>query len=245
MGMERLKALARQGVSAYSFPKKYGGSEKKGDHIVVFEMLAYSDLSLTVKFGVQFGLFGGALHMLGTERHHKQYLEAMHRAKLLGCFAMTETGHGSNVKGLQTTAIYDKEADEIIIHSPNQTAGKEYIGNALHSTMAVVFAQLTVEEQQCGVHAILVPLRNEKMELLPGIIVEDNGYKMGLNGVDNGRIWFDHVRVFRENLLNKYGGINKSAITKVHCKTHPSAFYYAWRTGGWADMCRTGRHQCC
>jgi acyl-CoA oxidase len=207
--LEQVKALAKQGVSAYSFPKKYGGGERKGDHIAVFEMLAYSDLSLTVKFGVQFGLFGGALHMLGTERHHKKYLEAMHRAELLGCFAMTETGHGSNVNGLQTTATFDKNTEEIIVHSPNLAAGKEYIGNALHSTLAAVFAQLIVDGENHGVHAVLVPLRNEMGELLPGVTVKDNGYKMGLNGVDNGRIWFDQVRVPKENLLDKYGGINE------------------------------------
>ena len=223
--LEQVKALAKQGVSAYSFPKKYGGGEKKGDHIAVFETLAYGDLSLTIKFGVQFGLFGGALYMLGTERHHKKHLEAMHRAELLGCFAMTETGHGSNVKELQTTATLDKNTDEIIIHSPDFAAGKEYIGNALHSTMAAVFAQLIVGGENHGVHAVLVPLRNEKGELLPGITVKDNGYKMGLNGVDNGRIWFDQVRVPRENLLNKYGGINDNGEYESSLKNPSKRFF--------------------
>ncbi len=223
--LEQVKALAKQGVSAYSFPKKYGGGEKKGDHIAVFEMLSYGDLSLTIKFGVQFGLFGGALYMLGTEQHHKKYLEAMHRAELLGCFAMTETGHGSNVKGLHTTATFDKTTNEIIVHSPSFDAGKEYIGNAMHSTMAAVFAQLIVDGENHGVHAVLVPLRNEKGELLPGITVKDNGYKMGLNGVDNGRIWFDHVRVPKENLLNKYGGINENGEYESPLKNPSKRFF--------------------
>lgn len=207
--LEQVKALAKQGVSAYSFPKKYGGGQRHGDHIAVFEMLAYSDLSLTIKFGVQFGLFGGAVYLLGTEDHHRKYLEAMHTANLLGCFAMTETGHGSNVKGLHTTATYDSKTDEIIIHSPNPAAGKEYIGNAMHSEMAAVFAQLIVNGENHGVHAILVPLRDKEKNLLKGIDVKDCGYKLGLNGVDNGRIWFDQVRVPRENLLNRYGDIDK------------------------------------
>ncbi len=207
--LEQVKALAKQGVSAYSFPTQYGGFEKSGDHIAVFEMLGYGDLSLAIKFGVQFGLFGGAVYMLGTEKHHKKYVEAMHRAELLGCFAMTETGHGSNVKGLHTTATYDHDTQEIIIHSPDEAAGKEYIGNAMHSTMAAVFAQLIVNGENHGVHAVLVPIRNEKGEVLPGVTVKDCGYKMGLNGVDNGRIWFDQVRVPKDNLLNKYGDITE------------------------------------
>lgn len=223
--LQQVKALAEQGVSAYSFPKRYGGGEKKGDHIAVFEMLGYGDLSLTVKFGVQFGLFGGALYMLGTERHHQKYLEAMHRAELLGCFAMTETGHGSNVKGLHTTATFDAEKDELVIHSPNHAAGKEYIGNAMHSTMAAVFAQLIVDGQSHGVHAVLVPLRDENGELLPGVTVKDNGYKMGLNGVDNGRIWFDQVRVPRENLLDKYGGIDEEGKYESPLKNPSRRFF--------------------
>ena len=208
--LEQVKSLAKQGVSAYSFPKIYGGGERNGDHMAVFEMLALNDLSLTVKFGVQFGLFGGALYLLGTEKHHRKYLEAMHKAELLGCFAMTETGHGSNVKGLETKAVYDHDSRELIIDSPNPSAGKEYIGNALHSSMSAVFAQLIVDGVNHGVHAILVPLRNQKNDVLPGITIEDCGYKLGLNGVDNGRIWFDNVRVPVTNLLNRYGDISEN-----------------------------------
>lgn len=203
------KELAKQGISAYAFPKKYGGFEKTADQIKVFEMLGYHDLSLLIKFGVQFGLFGGAVLNLGTEKHHKKYIEALHKAELLGCFAMTETGHGSNVNGLETTATYDSTTKELIVHSPNVQAGKEYIGNALHSTMAAVFAQLIVDGASHGVHAILVPLRDESGNTLPGVKVEDCGYKVGLNGVDNGRIWFDKVRVPVENLLDRYGQIDE------------------------------------
>ena len=121
---------------------------------------------------------------------------------------MTETGHGSNVKGLETTAIYNPENDTILIHSPSRMAGKEYIGNALHSEMAVVFAQLIVAGENHGVHAVIVPIRDTSGNLLQGIEVADSGYKMGLNGVDNGRIWFDNVSVPRHNLLNRYGDIS-------------------------------------
>ncbi len=205
---DRLIALSQQGISAYAFPKKYGGLEKYGEHIAAFETLGYGDQSLAIKFGVQVGLFGGAVFQLGTEKHHKLYVEPLMKGELLGCFAMTETGHGSNVKDLETTATYDHSTREIIVHSPRYASGKEYIGNALHSTMSAVFAQLIVDGENQGVHTVLVPLRNEKHELLPGIKVEDCGHKMGLNGVDNGRIWYNEVRVPVDNLLNRYGSIN-------------------------------------
>ena len=204
------KLLADQGLGATSYPIEYGGLNDIGNYAAIFETLGYHDLSLSIKFGVQFGLFGGSILWLGTKKHHDLYLQKTGTTELLGCFAMTETGHGSNVRGLKTTATYDPKTDEIIVHSPNLEAGKEYIGNALHSQMASVFAQLIVNGENHGVHAILVPLRNENNELLPGRKVEDCGYKVGLNGVDNGRIWFDQVRVPKENLLNRFGDIDQN-----------------------------------
>ena len=185
--------------------KEFGGGGRVGDHITVFETLAYGDLSLLIKFGVQFGLFGGSIYNLGTEKHHRKYIDLLGKGELLGCFAMTETGHGSNVRGLETTAIYNHDKKTITVHSPNREAGKEYIGNALHCSMASVFAQLIVGGENHGVHAVLVPIRDKNGHLLEGIEVEDCGYKVGLNGVDNGRIWFDNVEVPVDNLLNRYG----------------------------------------
>jgi acyl-CoA oxidase len=208
--LEWCQLMANQGYGAWAFPKEYGGAGDMSGYISIFEASAYFDLSLSIKFGVQFGLFGGSVFWLGTKKHHDKYIKAIGNLDLPGCFAMTETGHGSNVRGLETTAIYDAATKEIIINTPNYEAGKEYIGNALHSRMASVFAQLIVNGENHGVHAILAPLRDENHKLLPGIKVEDNGYKLGLNGVDNGRIWFDNIRVPCENLLDRYGAIDEN-----------------------------------
>jgi acyl-CoA oxidase len=203
------QALAEQGYGALAYPTQYGGKGDMGAYIAVFQTVATHDLSLTVKFGVQFGLFGGAVFNLGTEQHHRQYLEPTGTTALLGCFAMTETGHGSNVKDLETTATYDHATRSITVHTPHEGAGKEYIGNALHGSMAAVFAQLIVDGVSHGIHAVLVPYRDAAGNLLPGITVRDCGYKLGLNGVDNGRLWFDQVKVPKENLLNRYGDIDE------------------------------------
>ena len=202
--------LAQQGLGSYAYPLKYGGSDDMGSYMTIFEMLGYHDLSFAIKFGVQFGLFGGSIQWLGTKRHHDLYLEKTGKLELAGCFAMTETGHGSNVRGLETTASYDEKESVFVIQTPGRNAGKEYIGNAIHGKMATVFAQLIVKGKNHGVHAILVPLRNGKGELLPGVEVEDCGYKMGLNGIDNGRIWFSNVKVPRENLLNRFGDVDEA-----------------------------------
>ncbi|GAA1511092.1 acyl-CoA dehydrogenase [Nocardioides humi] len=202
--------MAGTGASAMGFPEEYGGGGDIGASIAAFESLAYGDLSVLVKVGVQFGLFGGAILQLGTQRHHDAYLADVVSGRLLGCFAMTETGHGSNVQALGTVATYDPATSEFVVTTPTHEAGKDYIGNAArHARVAVVFAQLEVAGERHGVHALVVPLRDEAGEPLPGVRIEDDGAKMGLNGVDNGRIWFDGVRVPREALLNRFADVTE------------------------------------
>ncbi len=206
--LERARALAAGGLPSRGFETAYGGRDDIGGSLTFFEMLGLVDLNLMVKAGVQWGLFGGALQALGTERHHRRYLAPMMSLELPGCFAMTETGHGSDVQSLRTTATYDGATQEFVVHTPDDDARKDYIGNAARDgRVAVVFAQLVTHGEQHGVHALVVPLRDEAGRPCPGVRIEDCGHKGGLNGVDNGRIWFDSVRVPREALLDRYGSV--------------------------------------
>ena len=207
--MEQLKIMAAHGAAEDGFKKEHGGNGDVGAAVTRIEMLAMSDLSLMVKAGVQWGLFGGAIENLGTDRHHQAYVPRIISLDLLGCFAMTETGHGSDVQALETTATYDASTQEFVIDSPTRTARKDYIGGAAETaTVAAVFAQLiTPDGQGHGVHCFVVPIRDDDGNDLPGVTTSDCQYKGGLPGVDNGRIQFDHVRIPRENLLNKYADV--------------------------------------
>jgi acyl-CoA oxidase len=205
---EQLELLAKGGHPLTGFPEAYGGSDDVGGSVVAFEVLGFGDLSLMVKAGVQWGLFGGAVQALGTREHHDRYLPSIMNLDLPGCFAMTETGHGSDVQHLRTTATYDPATEEFVVHTPDVLARKDYIGNAARDgRMAVVFAQLVSAGEEHGVHALMVPLRDRDGRVLPGVSIEDCGHKAGLNGVDNGRISFDHVRVPRSALLDRYGSV--------------------------------------
>jgi acyl-CoA oxidase len=208
--MDWARSLADQGLTAPGFPERYGGRGDPGANVAGFETVALGDLSLLVKFGVQFGLWGGAVQQLGTERHHDRYLRQTASLQIAGCFAMTEAGHGSDVQQLQTTATYDPDAGEFVIQTPDDEARKEYIGNAAcHGHVAAVFAQLIVAGENHGVHCLVVELRDADGNLRPGVRIEDCGEKLGLNGVDNGRIWFTDVRVSRDALLNRYGDVDE------------------------------------
>jgi acyl-CoA oxidase len=205
---EQVRAIAKTDGPKLLFPKEYGGIDEVGAAITSFETQAFGDLSLLVKGGVQWGLFGGTVRHLGTKIHHERYLEDIMNVELPGCFAMTETGHGSDVQSLRTTATYDVTTQEFVISTPDDGARKDYIGNAArHGRMAAVFAQLETAGEGHGVHAFLVPIRDADGAVAPGVRIEDDGLKAGLNGVDNGRIGFDDVRVPREALLDRYGSV--------------------------------------
>lgn len=122
--LEQLKLLAAAGAADNGFKKEHGGTGDVGAAVTMIEMLAMSDLSLMVKAGVQWGLFGGAIENLGTERHHEAYVPNIINLELLGCFAMTETGHGSDVQSLETTATYDPKTDEFVINSPTPSSAR-------------------------------------------------------------------------------------------------------------------------
>jgi acyl-CoA oxidase len=205
---EQMRIMAANGAAEDGFKKEHGGNGDVGAAVTQIEMLAMSDLSLMVKAGVQWGLFGGAIENLGTERHHQAYVKKLIDLELLGCFAMTETGHGSDVQALETTGTYDPDTQEFVIDSPTPSSRKDYIGGAANTArVAAVFAQLITKGEGHGVHCFVVPIRDDDGNDLPGVTTSDCQYKGGLPGVDNGRIQFDQVRIPRENLLNKYADV--------------------------------------
>jgi acyl-CoA oxidase len=206
----QLKYLVDNEAVHRAFPAALGGSDDHGGNIAGFEELVVADPSLQIKAGVQWGLFGSAVMHLGTAEHHTKWLPGIMNLDIPGCFAMTETGHGSDVASIATTATYDPDAEEFVIHTPFRAAWKDYIGNAANDGLgAVVFAQLVTRGVNHGVHAFFVDLRDpDTKEFLPGIGGEDDGVKGGLNGIDNGRLHFTNVRVPRTNLLNRYGNVD-------------------------------------
>lgn len=220
------RELAKAGFPKLGMPKSVGGDEDPFGQIAAFEMLGYHDVSLLIKYGVQFGLYGGSIYHLGTERHHQKYLRDCYTLKTPGGFAMTELGHGSNVRDITTTATYDVATDEFVLHSPLPSSGKTYIGNAAqHAQNVTTFAQLVIGEKRHGVHAFVTPIRDTEGNVLAGVTIEDNGLKEGLNGVDNGKIWFDHVRIPRENLLDRFAQVSPEGVYSSEIQNESARFF--------------------
>uniref|UniRef100_A0A0V0J4W4 Acyl-coenzyme A oxidase n=1 Tax=Schistocephalus solidus TaxID=70667 RepID=A0A0V0J4W4_SCHSO len=172
------------------------------------ELSAILDPSMTTKMTVQFNLFGGTILKLGTEKHH-QILNGVDSLEEVGCFGLTELGYGNNAVEMETTATYDKSKQEFVLNTPTPKAAKYWITNgALHAHHCVVFAQMFIDGQHYGVHTFLVPIRGRDLQPMSGVSIEEMGSKMGLNGVDNARLNFNHVRVPRDALLDRYSSVS-------------------------------------
>jgi len=189
------------------------------------ELVGIADPSFWTRFGVHYGLFLGAIRSGATSNQFNYWLEkgVLGLNGMIGCFAMTELAHGSNVAGLETTATFDEKTDEFVIHTPTISATKWWIGGAASTaTHCACFAQMWVLGKCYGTKTFIVPLRDPRtFQTLPGITIGDIGKKMGRDGIDNGYIQFTYVRVPRSYMLQKHtqvtrkGQVYEPALTQL------------------------------
>ncbi len=203
LAFARLRKLCEPGlVSVFDFlsdPRKI---------FAAHEMAALCDGSMTTKMTVQFNLFGGTLVKFGDRKRFASVLEGISTLKDVGCFGLTELGFGNNAVEMETEATYDPATEEFIVNSKTVLSQKYWITNGYcHAHWCIVFAQLQIKGESYGVHAFLVPIRDKNLGTKEGVVIQDMGHKMGMNGVDNARLWFKDVRIPRGNLLDAYSQV--------------------------------------
>ncbi|KAK2745917.1 hypothetical protein FQN57_003530 [Myotisia sp. PD_48] len=137
--------------------------------------------------------------------------------KIIGAYAQTEMGHGSNVRGIELEAKWDPDTKEFILHSPYLTASKWWNGTlGRTANHAIVVAQLYLPRPgsktdyvSYGPHPFIVQIRDMKThQPLEGIVIGDIGPKYGYNTMDNGYMLFDKFRIPHAALLNRYSGVD-------------------------------------
>ncbi|XP_010941056.1 peroxisomal acyl-coenzyme A oxidase 1 [Elaeis guineensis] len=163
---------------------------------------------------LHWGMFVPAIKGQGTDEQQKKWLPLAYKMQIIGCYAQTELGHGSNVQGLETTATFDPKTDEFIIHSPTLTSSKWWPGGlGKISTHAVVYARLITDGKDHGINGFIVQLRSlDDHSPLPGITIGDIGTKFGngaYNTMDNGVLRFDHVRIARNQMLMRVSQVTR------------------------------------
>lgn len=146
----------------------------------------------------------------GTPEQHKLFLKKAENYEIIGCYAQTELGHGSNVRGLETTATWNSDDKSFTLHSPHLTASKWWIGSmGRTANHAVVMAQLIINGKSYGPHPFVLQIRDMKThEPLENIHVGDIGPKFGYNTMDNGFLLLNNVKVPHAHMLAKFSSVD-------------------------------------
>ncbi|KAK6851455.1 hypothetical protein PG995_012577 [Apiospora arundinis] len=162
----------------------------------------------------------------GTPEQQKLFLKKAENYEIIGCYAQTELGHGSNVRGLETTATWNQADKTFIIHSPTLTASKWWIGTlGKTANYAVVMAQLIINGKHYGPHPFLVQIRDLKThEVLPDVHVGDIGPKFGFNTMDNGFLLLNQLKIPHVNMLARFSRVDPES-GKYQRPANPSLIY--------------------
>ncbi|CAI5730645.1 unnamed protein product [Hyaloperonospora brassicae] len=171
--------------------------------------ILYKTMGEPLGIDVHRAMFIPTLENQGDDEQRAKWLPLAKQFKILGAYAQTELGHGSNVQGIETVATFDKATQEFIVDSPTLTSRKWWPGGlGKTATHAIVHARLTLDGQDVGVQAFIVQLRSTHDHMpLPGIEVGDIGPKVGFNAVDNGYCAFHRIRIPRKNMLMRHAKV--------------------------------------
>jgi acyl-CoA oxidase len=160
--------------------------------------------------GVHYSMFVESIMSLAGKEQREEWMDLIRRRVMLGTYAQTELGHGSNVRGLETTAEYDPLTQEFTVNSPTLTATKFWPGSlGTFANTVVLFAKLILNGKDFGIHPFLLPIRDlTTHQTLPGIEVGDIGPKFGYATMDNGFIVIHQAKIPLKNLLSRFGRVN-------------------------------------
>uniref|UniRef100_A0AAQ5WVY9 Acyl-coenzyme A oxidase n=1 Tax=Amphiprion ocellaris TaxID=80972 RepID=A0AAQ5WVY9_AMPOC len=171
---------------------------------------SYSNLFIPPEpLDLHLGMFLPTLLNQATPEQMDRFFMPAWNLEIIGTYAQTEMGHGTHLRGLETTATYDPATQEFVLNSPTVSSIKWWPGGlGKTSNYAIVLAQLYSLGNCHGLHAFIVQIRDiSTHKPLPGIVVGDIGPKFGFHEVDNGFLKLENVRIPRENMLMKYSKV--------------------------------------
>ncbi|XP_056380445.1 peroxisomal acyl-coenzyme A oxidase 2 isoform X1 [Hyla sarda] len=215
---ERYEGAVRNTFHLKRKMKEMGLDENSSEIGYVYRALG-GEIALNIH-----NVFMKTINALGTDEQIAKWLPLARNYKILGTYAQTELGHGTYLRGLETTATFDPNTQEFIIDTPKITATKWWPGDLGKTcTHAVVQAQLYSNGMKYGMHPFIVPIRSlEDHSSLPGITVGDIGPKMSFEHIDNGFVMMRNIRIPKENMLSRYsqvlpdGSYVKSGSEKIN-----------------------------
>ena len=162
----------------------------------------------TGPLSLHYGVFMSTLRSQTSDEQKRWWLGRAQKLGFIGCYAQTELGHGSNVRGLQTTATFvphagPRQDGEWVMNTPTLQSMKWWSTGMYSSTHAAVYAQMVLNGKPMGVHVFLVQMRGPDFKALPGIEVGDIGAKLGDNDATIGYLRMRNVRIPRRHLMER------------------------------------------
>ncbi|XP_048869578.1 peroxisomal acyl-coenzyme A oxidase 1 isoform X2 [Brienomyrus brachyistius] len=202
---ERYDAAVKKSAQMILKMREYGISDPEEIYSYKRLMIGHHHEAL----GLHYTMFLPTLYAQCDAEQRRKWLPLAESFKVLGTYAQTELGHGTHIRGLETTATYDPSTQEFVLNSPTVTSIKWWPGGlGKTSNHAVVLAQLHTQGNCHGLHAFLVPIRDMSThQPLPGVVVGDIGPKFGFDEVDNGFLKLENVRIPRDYMLMKYAKV--------------------------------------
>ncbi|CAH2049992.1 unnamed protein product, partial [Iphiclides podalirius] len=230
---ERYENAVRKSVVLFSLVRKMqeeGKTSITNYRDVVGGLLGTSTLRDGSPLGLHYIMFMPAILNQGNEEQQAKWLSRAWNCSIIGSYAQTELGHGTFIRGLETTATYDSATEEFVLHSPTLSSYKWWPGGLGHTAnYCIVVAQLYTKGQCHGIHSFIVQVRDEDTHMpLPGMKVGEIGAKLGLNSVNNGFLGFDNVRIPRSHMLMKHAQVLKDGtyVRSRHSKLNYGAMVF-------------------
>ena len=182
-------------------------------------------------YELQMSMFITTIREQGDEAQRAHWIPQIEAWEIIGAYAQTEQGHGSNVRGLELQARWDPKTKDFVLHSPTLTSSKWWNGSlGRTATHAIVVAQILLPQLQTpsidaaddadlkyvphGPHPFIVQIRDKGThQPLPGVVVGDIGPKYGYTSMDNGYMLFNNFRVPHSAMLARYSRVDPETGT--------------------------------
>ena len=191
--MDIMQKLAEMDLMGLPFPEEYGGAGAGfTSYCLATEEITRACASTGITYEAHVSLGSKPIYLFGTEEQKQEYLSVLCRGQAMGSFGLTEPEAGSDAGGTKTTAVL--EGDQWVING-----GKCFITNASFAKFVTITAITDKGKGKRGISALIVPTD------APGFTIRSNYEKLGLNGSNTTELFFDNVRIPKENLVGKEG----------------------------------------
>ena len=166
---------------------------------------------------MHYTFFLPSLELQASKEQKEKWISKCETLEYIGCYAQTELGHGSNVRGIELEARYDHGKKEFVFNSPTVTATKWWIGGlGMVATHVLVVARLIIGGSDYGPNAFFIHIRDLKThEPFEGVVVGEVGPKIGVNSIDHGYLILSQFRQPKEVMLNRFAKINESGQYEI------------------------------